>query len=159
MKNGNYYKTVIKGSWIYNLWVWADKYKIDNPQKINPNWGEIFEPEYRGIPRDKELLIQMRHLDLSNYNLREIPDDIVCMENLKWINISGNSLENFPLGILNYEFLESINISENIITFIPSDLKYLKNLHRIISVGNNLKNIDEELKEKMIYTLWDNYND
>jgi Leucine-rich repeat (LRR) protein len=144
----DYYSTVEKYSWIYNLWKWADDNNIVEADAVFDEIGQC--TTYRGIPRDKQILENRTYIDLSDCNLNNIPEDIGNLIKLKELNLSENNLVELPYSILNLENLEVLNISENNISTIYDELCYLKKLHIFNSAGNPIVYFPECLQGKDI---------
>ena len=140
----DYYQSVVKFSWMYELWQWADKYKIDDLKVLDYNYN-CNQDEYRGIPRNKEMLLKMKNLNLSHYDLDEIPEAIGDLPNLVCLNLDANKLTELPYNLCNLEHLENLSIVENRLTKLEEDFSFLKKLHRINIAGNNMKKVPEKL--------------
>ena len=137
---------------MYELWQWADKYHIDDLKIYDYNYG-CNEEQFRGIPRNKEMLLKIKNLNLSNYNLDKIPEAIGDLPNLVCLNLDSNNLTELPYNLCNLEHLENLSLIENNLTNLEEDFALLKNLSRISIAGNSLKTTPEKLVQFIIYSM------
>jgi len=143
-----YYNTVVKYGWIYILWKWADENNIHEEKAIYPDYP--LKNNYRGIPRNKDILKSLEYLDLSDFGLNKIPEEIVGLSNLISLDLSDNNLEYLPESIINFERLESLYVCNNNLHEIDEQLGLLNNLQRIDLTGNYLTNITKEIQDKIV---------
>jgi len=124
---------------IKKIFEWADEFEIIG-KSVNSHlkWGiDVKDNEKirRGIPRDKELLLKLTHLNLTGYGatkrfeIRYIPSELCKLTNLKWIDLSYNFISYLPINfsnLINLEFLNiSLNALENLNNIENHKLKHL----------------------------------
>jgi len=131
---------------------WADENKIDDLQFTDYN-NECNDKKFRGLPRNKKILLKIKNLNLSEYNLYNIPEEIGDFKNLVCLNLDFNNLTLLPYNLCNLENLETLSISENKLTKIEEDFSFLPNLYRINIVGNDLKKIPNKLVPFIVNTM------
>ena len=88
--------TVSNDVWVDELIAWADKNEIDE---------EI-------LPRNKEALLSLTELDLSNNGLNTLPESIGNLTNLTVLDLSFNELNTLPKSIGNLTNLTVLNLND-----------------------------------------------
>ncbi len=91
-------------AWVDELIAWAisleEKYEIEDI-----------------IPHDKEALLSLMELDLSELELETIPESIGNLTNLTVLNLSNNDLSKIPKSIGNLTNLVELKLSGNCLRF------------------------------------------
>ena len=110
---------------VLELIEFARKYQVDDILSICKN--ESFNA-------DKEVLLNLESLNLSNKKLTSLPEAIGCLKNLQFLNLSKNNLEELPQTLAQLQSLQELDITWNHITKIPeffsSNLKIKKAWNR-----------------------------
>ncbi|MFA6195695.1 MAG: hypothetical protein WC656_03510 [Sulfurimonas sp.] len=130
--DANYRESIIvneEDAWLENLCIWADKYAISDAI----------------LPRDKEKLLQLTNLDLSNCNLLSLSKEIGNLVNLVALNLFKNFIIKLPKEIENLTQLTLLNVAENQLEELPSEIGKLTNLTQLILDENQLENIPNEI--------------
>lgn len=113
VRGGNLYE------WMDKIFIWADNNNISN---------EI-------IPRNKNDLLNLTNLDLSNLELTELPSEFSMLKYLRSLNLNNNDLKFLPTDLI-----KNIDINTN-------DRNYFDNGISLRIAGNkNLTLTDEENK-------------
>ncbi len=105
---------------------WAKQYKI--PKKIFP-------------VDDKDKLLSLTVLNLSNLKLDFIPKQIRILKNLKKIYLANNNLTSIPLEIFTLKKLEVLWLQENHLSYIPNEINNLKSLKELVVYDNNIQSL------------------
>ena len=80
---------IVDESWIQRLWDWADENEIADLEWVeNENFDE--GDYFKGLPRDKEKLLNLTKLWLGDNQIREIPKEIGNLSKLTHFSLSGN---------------------------------------------------------------------
>ncbi len=103
---------------IQKIFEWANKNKVVGKTWKRAKWGinppkDEWNSIKRGIPRDKDTLLKITHLNLSKSRISDIPIELFKLKNLKYLDISGNSLTSLPNGISQLDNLEYLDLSNN----------------------------------------------
>jgi len=133
----------LDNSWIQKLWDWADKNKIDNLYEDYENYYD------RGLPRDKEKLLLLKELNLSNYNLKNIPKELFYLENLEYLDLSNNQITNIPDLFIKFKNLQHLDLSNNNISIVSIVLAQMNSLTTLILNNNIIKNISNEFIDQI----------
>ncbi|HHD80417.1 MAG TPA: leucine-rich repeat domain-containing protein, partial [Campylobacterales bacterium] len=138
---------------------WADEKKVVGKSWKKAKWGsnlfgdDIYSVK-KGIPRDKETLLKITHLNLSKAKLSNIPLELYKLTQLQDLDISNNSISTLSKEIGNLINLEYLNLSENRVLSkkngyydfsITSEIKNLKKI-KVLNLSNlDLKVIPQEI--------------
>ncbi|MBS9783382.1 MAG: hypothetical protein KGV46_02390 [Pasteurella sp.] len=102
--------------WMKELWAWADENNISEEK----------------LPRDKDILLQITELNLSDCQLTELPESIGQLSALKILDLSNNLFDMLPESINQLSQLEKFYFRENnvldisyVIQDLPTQLKEL----------------------------------
>ena len=100
------------------------------------------------IPKEIEVLTNLKELDLEKNNISEIPKEIGKLKNLKVLNLDSNNISKIPKEIGNLSNLTRLQLQGNWITKIPEELDKLPKLELLDISGNPIleKEIPEALK-------------
>lgn len=121
----------LKENWIEKLWEWANKNNIPNTTDSDIDTIDDEKLFYwKGIPRDKNILLNVKSINLSKCNIEVLPIELFNLVNLKQLNLSDNKLTFLPNEIGKLKNLIFLFISNNKITQIDN---------KVISELNNLK--------------------
>jgi len=128
-----------------NSWIQADKNKIDNLYEDYENYYD------RGLPRDKEKLLLLKELNLSNYNLKNIPKELFYLENLEYLDLSNNQITNIPDLFIKFKNLQHLDLSNNNISIVSKfidqiKIKYFEIKNNPLIFTDKLNNYLEEVK-------------
>ena len=94
------------------LIAWADKNNIDELKWREP-WSEGGDGSWDGFPRDKNLILRFKDLNLLGVNSKTIPKELGYLRNLTKLNLGSNELTSLPEEIVNLSNLEFINLGRN----------------------------------------------
>lgn len=86
VRGGNQYK------WIDKIFIWADNNNISNEK----------------IPRNKNDLLNLTNIDLSDLGLTELPDEFSMLKYLRSLNLNNNDLRSLPIDLI-----KNIDINTN----------------------------------------------
>ena len=162
---------------IKKIFEWADEYSIQGKRYRNYKWGidvednEDIEDIRNGIPRDKELLLKITHLNLYRNEIEYIPKEFAKLENIKVLYLVFNEIKeikNLPksvkelyLGsnkikeiseeVLELENLEILYLGSNEIEEIKNLPKSVKKLYLNSNEIKEIKNIPKNTKELYLY--------
>ena len=170
-------------TWIDELFQWADNNNIPELQYIEDDTlcddGEFpIQGFWIGLPRDRDVLVNLEELDLSWHNCCEIPKQIKHLKKLKKFifsksrdgrqppfmkNADGlNEIEEIPVWIAELENLEELDLSNNKISFVPDVIGKLKNLKKLYLHNNLIMFVDVELaflsKLEVIWIYWNMFS-
>ncbi len=101
--------------WLDELIAWADEKKISEEK----------------FPRDKELILSLKTLDLSKNQLNTLPESIGNLTNVTTLHLSMNSFSTLPESIRNLRHLTCLMLYDNKLTTLPEwigDFKHLATL-------------------------------
>ena len=140
---------------------WADENKIVGNRWKNQKWGINLSPDEislvkRGIPRDKETLLKITHLDLSKSKILNICPELYKLTKLIYLDISDNNLTTLSKDIDKFENLEYLDLSHNgfcdeennYFFSIPMEIQSLKKLKYL-----NLSNVELKIIPPEIWNL------
>jgi Leucine-rich repeat (LRR) protein len=170
-------------SWIDELFHWADNNNIPELQFIEDDTlcgdGERpIEGFWVGLPRNREVLVNLEELDLSWHSCSEIPKQIKHLKNLKKFRFSKsrdgrqppfmknadglNAIEEIPDWIAELENLEELDLSNNKISYVPNVIGKLKNLKKLYLHRNMIMFVDVELaslcKLEVLWIWWNSFS-
>jgi hypothetical protein len=80
--------------------------------------------------------INLKELNLYNYQLESLPDSIGNLNNLQYLILSNNKLEYLPDSIGNLINLQILSLNNNKLEYLPDSIGNLSNL-QILSLNNN----------------------
>lgn len=162
---------------MYELIQWADENNVPEFTYITK---DVFDEDDNiietlkiafGLPRNENLLLNLKELNLSGHNFTEIPEQVKYLTNLKLLNFSKdisdtewpalqnadrfNVLTSIPNWISELINLEELNLSDNRIRYIPSELGLLKKLKKLYLHCNGVVLIHPNLaKLESLEILW-----
>jgi len=170
-------------SWIDELFQWADNNNIPELQFIEVDFlcsdGERpSEGYWVGLPRNREVLVNLEELDLSWHSCSEIPKQIKYLKNLKRFSFSKSrdgrqppfmknadgldAIEEIPDWIDELENLEELDLSNNKISYVPKVIGKLKNLKKLYLHNNMIMFVDAELaslcKLEVLWIWWNMFS-
>lgn len=144
-----------ESSWVDVIIAWADNNSIPDLE-----WVEDSSHEkagfWTGLPRDKNGLLSLTQLNLSDMNLTELPEEISNLTKLELINVSYNNLTKLPLKIGYLSNLKSLDIRCEKLFCVPDSIIELVNLrylgfYDITSLDNS--KLTHEFYLNWIYNL------
>ncbi len=91
---------------------WADDNHLDELKWREP-WSDGDEGSWDGFPRDKELLVRLRDLNLLGAKYTVLPKEIGYLTHLVKLNLGENDLDVLPEEIVNLVPLNFINLNRN----------------------------------------------
>jgi hypothetical protein len=170
-------------SWIDELFQWADNNNIPELQFIDDDTlcgdGERkIEGFWVGLPRNREVLVNLEELDLSWHSCSEIPKQIKYLKNLKKFRFSKSrdgrqppfmknadgldAIEEIPEWIVELENLEELDLSNNKISYVPNVIEKLKNLKKLYLHRNMIMFVDADLgslcKLEVLWIWWNMFS-
>ena len=107
---------------------WADENSIPDLKWIEHD-SYLKGGYYKGVPRDKEKLLDLTELNLLGYQLAELPKEIGTLTQLKKLYLSGNKLTELPAGISNLVNLEELYVPGNHLKVLPKEIGSLRKLY------------------------------
>ncbi len=163
--------------WMQRLWDWADENNV-------PDYAWLEDEEYdeggywRGLPRDRETLLNLKELILDEIKLIKLPEEIGNLHNLttlflrecqlvevvkeignlynlKTLSLWGNQLKNLPVEIGNLSNLDSLILGENQLTLLPKEIGNLNKLSRLLIWSNQLVELPKEVGNLRSLTILD----
>ncbi len=128
-------------SWIQELLDWADEHNI--PEK----WMQYGDDDgfWDGLPRDKNVLLALDSLSLTNYEIEKIPKEIGNLNNLSGLFLAQNKLSKLPKEIGNLLNLQNLSIRKNKLKILPKEIGKLKKLIDIDLSENQLIELPKEV--------------
>jgi len=123
-------------TWIKRLWEWADINNISD-LKWEKDTQYIDGGYWTGIPRDKQILIELTSLNLNRNDLERLPIELENLINLKVFSCRNNSLVEIPAFIYDLPHLQIIDFRSNKLVKIEEKLGNLTQL-RVINFSSNL---------------------
>ena len=123
---------LVDESWMERLWQWADDNDIS---------GKVTrDRSISWFPRDRERLVNMYYLNLSDNQLTKLPKEIGNLVNLATVDLSDNQLTKLPKEIGNLVNLKYLRLDNNALTELPEEITNLSNLKYLRLYGNPLAN-------------------
>ncbi|MEH6626611.1 MAG: leucine-rich repeat domain-containing protein [Motiliproteus sp.] len=156
----------LEDSWIDELYEWADSNNIPDLQcvecdELGDDGKRMSEGFWVGLPRDREVLVNLEELDLSWHNCSEIPEQIRHLKKLKKFSFSKSrdglvppfykiaygldAIKEIPDWIAELENLEELDLSDNNIKYVPKAIGKLKNLKKLYLHYNKIMFVEDEL--------------
>ena len=89
--------------------------------------------------------MNIKRLDMSDYDLTKLPESIGNLKNLIYIDLSNNKLKSLPSQIGNLRKLEYLDLSSNYLTKLPSSIGNLTKLRELDLVYNQLTSLPESI--------------
>jgi hypothetical protein len=154
------------------IFEWADKYEISgkrekgkyewgigiddfHPYDLETKWVRGWEDKdkwkniRKGIPRNKDTLLQITHLNLSNFKISNIPDEFWKLTQITHINFHGCEIKDIKSfqKIDSLKQLVYLDLSSNYLSHIPTDLSKLSNLKHLNLSQNNIKELPNNLEK------------
>ena len=142
---------------IQKIFDWADANNLSGKRvaKTKYDWGidvkdEVFEENWfsnirNGIPRNKELLKKITHLNLESNTLKDIPKEFGKLINLQHINFDKNNIETLLNDFFNLSNLQTLSLSNNNLFELSSNIQNLSFLKKLYLDRNPLKTIPNEI--------------
>ena len=103
---------VVDDNAIDKLINWANEKKIDELE-WRESWSEGDDGSWDGFPRDKNLILRLKELNLLGARSEVLPKEIGYLTNLVKLNLGQNDLTALPDEIVNLSNLRFINLSSN----------------------------------------------
>lgn len=103
---------VVEDNSIDTLIHWVNEKKIDELEWREP-WSEGDDGSWDGFPRDKDLILRFKELNLLGARSQDLPKEIGYLTNLVKLNLGENNLTALPDEIINLTKLSFINLSRN----------------------------------------------
>jgi len=128
-------------SWIERLWKWADENGVPDLERIKSKKGGY----WRGLPRDKEKLLNLTNLTLLNNSITKLPVEIFNLYQLKIFSLINSKVDKLPKKIVNLSNLTYLILYKNPNLILTQKQKeWIKNLQ---SSGCNVV-IDNDLFDR-----------
>lgn len=173
-------KPTLDKSWIDELYYWADKNNIPELQFIEDDFlcddeETGVEGFWVGLPRDREVLVNLEELDLTWHSCSEIPEQIKYLKKLKKFTFSKRRdgcqppfmenadrpgvIKEIPDWIAELECLEELDLSNNRISFVPNVIGTLHNLKKLYLHNNPIMFVDTDFASLVnLKVLWMRWN-
>jgi internalin A len=97
------------------------------------------------IPKEIELLTNLRTLSLSSNQLVSLPPEIGRLKNLKSLDLNNNRLSDFPVEIGELTSLKILDLSYNNLTELSPEIKNITNLEKLDVSHNKLTALPKEI--------------
>jgi hypothetical protein len=110
------------------------------------SWAVKNRISEKNLPRNKEDLLKLEHLELRNQIIIDIPESIGNCVNLKSLDLSGNKLVKIPESIGNCVNLSYLCLWDNNLVKIPKSIAKLSNLTELDLSYNQLVNIPASIE-------------
>ena len=103
------------------------------------NWAMANNIPAKILPRDKESLMKLKNLDLSNLGITSLPTYLIMLPSLIRLNVSNNPISNFHTADISWKFdnLKYLYISGTLIKDFTGILEAAPKL-RILDISNSL---------------------
>jgi hypothetical protein len=134
---------LVDDSWIDRLWDWADENDVSDLKFIEDEYGG----EWRGLPRDKEKLLNLTELNLMDNKLTELPKEIGKLVNLTELFLDNNQLKVLPKEIGNLVNLTELFLHNNQLVELPKEIIKLVKLTSYLLLNNPYLVLTNEQKE------------
>lgn len=166
--------------WISELYQWADENNIPELEYYEDLWEEdnrelIDYGFWAGLPRDRDVLLNLEELNLSWHNCLEIPSQIRHLTKLKNLKFAKkhdglqpcfhevangpNKITQIPGWISELVNLEVLDLSGNGIDIVPKSIGHLHNLKKLYLHDNMIMFVDAELASLCkLEVLWIHLN-
>ena len=150
-------KNMITDKEIQRIFDWADANNINGKRVATTKykWGidvnaeefknKGFETIRQGIPRDKELIKHITHLNLSTMQLESMPDEIFKLEKLTHLNISRNYFTDLSGEIGNLVALKELDLGGCKIKELPKEIGNLVALKELNLRSCKIKELPKEI--------------
>jgi hypothetical protein len=170
----------LDNSWIDELYFWADENNIPEMEfvdddQLDEDGKRIFEGFWIGLPRDKDVLLNLEELNLSWHSCTYIPDQVRHLTKLKSFSFAKKNdglqpsfyeqannhlaVEEIPDWISELVNLEELDLSGNNIVYVPNVVGKLKKLKKLYLHENRIMFIEEGLgKLDKLEVLWLQWN-
>ena len=125
--------------WITHLCNWADENHIPKYRRNFDTGG------WYGLPRDKESLLRISELNLSNTPITHLPDELFELKSLETLNLYRCGLTELSEKIEKLQKLAHINLNENNLSFLPNTIVNLPSLHTLILYKNPMQRLPNGL--------------
>jgi Leucine-rich repeat (LRR) protein len=146
---------------VQRIFDWADKNKVVGKSWKKQKWGiNLVDDEInsvkKGIPRDRDTLLKITHLNLSKSKLLDIPSELYKLIKLQDLDISNNKITTLSKDIGNLKNLEYLDLSNNSVwseekgyssLSIPIEIKKFKKLRYLNLSDVKLKTLPKEIWE------------
>ncbi|MBS0604618.1 MAG: leucine-rich repeat domain-containing protein [Verrucomicrobia bacterium] len=97
------------------------------------------------LPKEIDLLVNLKTLDLSRNRLTDLPDEIGNLKKLTVLDLNKNRLTALPSGVCNLSSLESLTACCNRIAEIPQEIGDLVNLKTLFLGSNRIRTLPERM--------------
>ncbi|RLA84627.1 MAG: hypothetical protein DRG78_00990 [Epsilonproteobacteria bacterium] len=124
------------------------------------NWADENNIPSDNFPRDRDILLAKKTLNLANMNLSYLPREIEVLTNLESLYISFNNLTSLPPELYNLNKLESLWLQGNKLTKLDGDIIKLTNIQFIQAYDNNINKVPDNIfSHKSLLAISLYYND
>lgn len=120
-------------------------------QLVNLQWIYLSKNNITKISRDIGLLVHLKGLDLSFNKIADIQQIIQYVSShLQWLSLYHNEItEILQIEKLTRSPLRMLNLANNKIKEMPCNIELLDSLREVYISGNKIKNIPQEIRNKM----------
>jgi len=118
---------------------------------LNLKLLNLYNYDIREIPKEMGILTNLTTLDLGSNKIVQIPiDDFGQLTNLKMLDLSDNKINQISSDLLGkLTNLTTLDLSWNYIEEIPEAISILINLEILNLNGNNIKRVPNDLFNKL----------
>lgn len=128
--------------WVITLWEWANENHLID-LKLDEGYGGY----WKGLPRDREKLLELTTLNLMDNKLIELTDNIYKLTNLTELILFNNNLIELPNGISSLTNLTKLYLNKNQLVELPKEISSLTNLTNLSLLENTDLILSLEQKE------------
>ena len=117
--------------WIEKLYLWADENNLTNLK-----WDESHGGYWKGLPREREKLLQLTTLNIFDNKIVKLTDNIYNLTNLTELILFDNSLVKLPDGISKLTNLTKLYLNKNQLLELPNEISNLVHLSNLSLIDN-----------------------
>jgi len=136
--------------WMQILWDWAEReniynFPVDKDTLLNLTTLDISNKNLTQLPEELSKLIKLKILNVSNNRIYQLPYSVVKLRNLTYLNLAHNNLTKLPNNIGKLSKLEVLDLEYNKLTKLPNSISTLKNLTQLKLSYNQLTKLPDSM--------------